>query len=894
MEEALRREVRLLTTRLGVIVQEQCGDRVFAAIEELRRLSKQIRQHPDPQLIEASRGAVGRLRLEEAAAVAHAFSLFFHLVNLCEERQRVRRLRFYEKHESGAPMSLRRVFTDLRRARVRPAAVAHLLRSMRVEPVLTAHPTEAKRRSVMNHLWSIAEALDELAANPGESAEGTIDPRVEALWLTDEVRERAVTPASEIENTQVYLERTIYELAGALWERFRRELGHSNFKFGEAAPFLRFGSWVGGDRDGNPNVTPELSLEAVESMRQNVLSYFRRSCEHLLSLLSFPCTRPGPERALRCSLEQDFANCPELRSLEDLDQPHELFRRKLRVMMARLERAAKRSTGAYPGPADFVKDVQLVEEAVRQLPGPRVASLAPERLRVAAEVFGFHAVSLDFRQHSTMIRAAAVEVLSARCLPTEPASTRIQSIQKVIASRCAAGALGGASLSNEFAALKQIQELHGAQAAHRYIISMTTSAADVWDVLLLGWTTGLVSGEGDRLRSSFDVVPLFETYDDLHRCAEIIDELLSDPLYRRLLESRGLFQEVMLGYSDSVKDSGYLAANWALARAQEKLARLAARRGVRLGFFHGKGGSIDRGGGVSYRTVQAQPFSAPGGRLRITEQGEVISLKYSNPAIALRNVEQLTASVIAANLLHPSGPANPRQARFKEYAEELAAHSRRFYRELVYETPDFPEYFYQATPIDLIEHLPLGSRPARRVPGRSFADLRAIPWVFAWTQSRHFLPSWYGVGYALELFADSKGPGGLGVLREMYRKWPFFSVLMDNAEVSLAKTDLEIAGRYAQLVHPTRLREVIFARVDEEYHRSRRMVLLVAEQSYLLARQPVLAESIRLRNPYVDPLNLLQIRLLESWRKTRNPSPELRRALQTTVGGIAFGMKSTG
>ena len=358
MEETLRREVRLLTTRLGVIVQEQCGERVFAAIEELRRLSKQIRQQHDPHLQEASRRAVSRLRLDEAAAVAHAFSLFFHLVNLCEERQRVRRLRFYEKHESGAPMSLRRVFAELRRARVRPAALAQLLASMRVEPVLTAHPTEAKRRSVMNHLWSIAEALDELAVNTGESSEARIDPRMEALWLTEEVRERPVTPATEIENTQVYLERTIYELPGALWEKFTRELGRSILNSGERRLCLRFGSWVGGDRDGNPNVTPELSLEAVKSMRQNVLAHYRRACEHLLAILSFPCTRPGPDHALRHSLERDFAICSELRALDQIDQPHELFRRKLRVMMARLERTAQRAPGAYPGPAEFVDDAR--------------------------------------------------------------------------------------------------------------------------------------------------------------------------------------------------------------------------------------------------------------------------------------------------------------------------------------------------------------------------------------------------------------------------------------------------------------------------------------------------------------------------------------------------------
>jgi phosphoenolpyruvate carboxylase len=894
MDEALRREVRFLTTRLGAIVQEQCGPRVFAFIEELRKLSKEIREHPGPQLVEASGRVAARLRVDEATAVAHAFSLFFHLVNLCEERQRVRRLRAYEKQESGAPMSLRSTFAELRHHKIKAAALSRLLASVRVEPVLTAHPTEAKRRSVMNHLWSIGRALDELAADPAASPEAKIDPWIEALWLTEEVRERPVTPEVEIESARVYLEKTIYDLAGALWERFRSELRRSKLKAAEPATFIRFGSWVGGDRDGNPNITPEFSLRAAEEMRQSVLRYYQRSCERLLSVLSFPCARLDAQRALADSLQSDFGRFPDFRALENADQPHELLRRKLRVMLARLERTAQRSPDEYADASEFAADARLLEESVRGAPAPRLANIAPERLRVAAEVFGFHAVSLDFRQHSSVTRAAADRLLISHELPLQPEEARIQSIQQVLTFSPPGQSRPLAEAPDEFRALKQIQERHGEEAAHRYIISMATSASDIWDVLLVAHAAGLVSGDGGRLRSSIDVIPLLETYEDLEAGGNVLDQLTSNALYKSLLESRGSFQEVMLGYSDSVKDSGYLAANWALFRAQDELARVAARHGIRLGLFHGKGGSIDRGGGISYRTVQAQPNSAPGGHLRITEQGEVVSFKYSNPVIAERNLEQLVASVLGANLLHPARTRQERRARWHEHAEDLAVLSRTFYREFVYETPGFAEYFYQATPIDLIEHLPLGSRPARRLTGRDLRDLRAIPWVFAWTQSRHFLPSWYGVGYALESFSEQHGPKGLKLLREMYRGWPFFSVLLDNAETSLAKTDLDIARRYADLVRPASLRDRIFGRIEQEYRQSRRMVLLVADRSHLLARQPVLAESIRLRNPYVDPLNLLQIRFLEKWRKSHASRPDLLRVLQITVGGIAFGMKSTG
>jgi phosphoenolpyruvate carboxylase len=894
MDEALRREVRLLTTRLGAIVQEQCGPRVFASVEELRKLSKEVRERAGAQLMEASGRVAARLRVDEATAVAHAFSLFFHLVNLCEERQRVRRLRAYEKHEGGAPMSLRSTFGELRRRKIKAAALSRLLASVRVEPVLTAHPTEAKRRSVMNHLWSIARALDELATDPAASPEEKIDPWIEALWLTEEVRQRAVTPEVEIESARVYLEKTIYDLAGSLWQRFGDELRRSKIKAAEPAPFIHFGSWVGGDRDGNPNITPEFSLHAAEELRRSVLRYYHRSCERLLSVLSFPCAKPDAQRAMLRSLQSDFERFPELGALENADQPHELLRRKLRVMLARLERTLEHAPGGYSNGAEFTGDARLLEESVRRAPAPRLAKIAPERLRIAAEVFGFHAVSLDFRQHSSVTRAAADKLLSFYELPLQPEEDRIRSIHQALASGRTFQPRSLAEAPGEFYALKQIQERHGEEAAHRYIISMATRAADVWDVLLLAHAVGLVTGEGARLRASIDVVPLFETYEDLQSSGAVMEQLISCAAYKGLLESRGSFQEVMLGYSDSVKDSGYLAANWALFRAQDDLARVAAKHGIRLGLFHGKGGSIDRGGGISYRTVQAQPNSAPGGRLRITEQGEVISFKYSNPVIAERNLEELVASVLGANLFHAARVRQERSARWREHAEELAVNSRDFYREFVYETPGFAEYFYQATPIDLIEHLPLGSRPARRLSGRDLRDLRAIPWVFAWTQSRHFLPSWYGVGYALERFSEQHGPKGLSLLREMYREWPFFSVVLDNAETSLAKTDLDIAARYAKLVQPSSLREAIFSRIEQEYRRSRRMVLLIAERSHLLARQPVLAESIRLRNPYVDPLNLLQIRFLETWRKSRTPRPDILRVLQITVGGIAFGMKSTG
>ncbi|MGH9344722.1 MAG: phosphoenolpyruvate carboxylase [Terriglobia bacterium] len=898
----MRREVRTLTTRLGAIVQEQCGAKVFDSIESLRTLAKQIRQRPDPALLSANGQAVTSLSLDEATNVAHAFSLFFHLVNLCEERERIRRLEAYERQEAGPPMSLRRTFRELRRNRVSAATVKRLADSMRIGPVFTAHPTEAKRRSVFNHILRIAQTLGEAAGETGAPFDLRIDPWIEALWLTDEVRERPVTPQIEIENTLVYFERGIYDLAGTFWQQFLTELAKAYPDLSEPAPFFEFGSWVGTDRDGNPNVTREASLQAAEAHRRSILHYYVGACHKLLGIVSFPCRNPRLAREIEGDLRQSMKRFPEVRAFEAMDQPQELYRRKLRIMLWRLQRTLDRAPGKYDSPQELVSDAQLLERLLAAHPSPRVAALGPARLRVAAQVFGFHGVSHDFRQHASLTRAAASELLRAAGLPEEPAEARIQSIQSLLKNPAALPdpvTLAAQKTIDEFKTLKEIQDRYGAEAARRYILSMSMSAADIWDVLFLASKAGLVDigprskGRGE-LRSRVDVIPLFETYDDLIRCPEILEQLLSSPFYQEILRSRGNYQEIMLGYSDSVKDSGYLAANWSLFRAQDRLERVAKRHGVKLCFFHGKGGTIDRGGGMSYRSVQAQPHAAPDGRLRITEQGEVISFKYSNPVIARRNLEQLASSVLDANLLHSKRVPKRLRTEWEAYAHELAESSRKFYRNLVYETPEFPQYFFQATPIDLIDQLRLGSRPSRRYRSREIEDLRAIPWVFAWTQSRHFLPSWYGLGFAFDEFIRRHEPHGLEILRKMYRAWPFFSVLADNAEVSLAKTDLYIAGCYAQLVRPVEVRDKIFGRIEEEYTRTVGRILEVREGRRLLERQPVLAESIRLRNPYVDPLNFLQLHYLARWRKDGKASPRLLHLLQITVGGIAFGMKSTG
>lgn len=814
MDPQLKQEVRFLTTRHGAIIREQAGERVFEQVEQIRKLAKAIRQRPEPASIRAKRRLIAGLNIREANQVAHAFSLFFQLVNLCEERARVRHLAAAD----GPPQSLRRLFRDLKAAGVGAAQLQQCLDALEIQPVITAHPTEAKRRTLLNQILR-------LAAQPHDP-----DEILEALWQTQEVRERRVGPLDEVESALFFFERTIFDTVANFYATFDAELRATYPEAQRRRPFLTFASWVGGDRDGNPYVTPEVSLATAALHRQRILRFYDGQCERLIEEI----THATPHRSRRSAGRAGAGNDPF--------QPSEMFRKQLVAIRRKLR-------GRYSNAAALVRDLEQIRQGLLRQNARRAASGRIARLITQAQVFGFHLAELDFRDHSAKLGAGEAELLE------------------------------------QFQTIRHIQLEHGMAAANHFVLSMTRSAEDMRALLRLARRARL---------KQVDLVPLFETIEDLQNCTQVMRELWTDPGYREHLAGRDNTQEIMLGYSDSNKDGGYLAANWFLYRAQKQLALLADECGVRLRLFHGKGGTIDRGGGASHRSLRAQPYAAHGGRIRITEQGEVVSLKYSNPVIAQRNLEQLTSAVIAAHCLPPQTDSS-RLPDWEHWMEQLARSSFEFYQQLVYRTPEFQEYFWQATPIDLIEHMRIGSRPSRREQTADLRQLRAIPWVFAWTQSRHLISAWYGLGHALQRFAEQE-PQGLAKLREMHQRWPFFTALLDNAEMSLAKTDLYIARQYSTLVRDAGVRNKIFSMIEDEYKRTVTMLLSVSRQSELLANQPVLAESIRLRNPYVDPLNYIQIRFLPRWRRARHPgrAEHLRRLLALTVNGIAFGMKSTG
>ena len=813
MSKILKQEIRQLTGRLDKIILEQAGKKVFNHLDTVRHLSKRARHFGSETSLQTKHNLLDRLDTKEAYQLAHAFSLFFQVVNLCEERARERHL----KSKTIAPMSLRHLFRELKSAGVTEKQLQSVLNELEVEPVLTAHPTEAKRRAVLNQLARLTQQWE----NPDEV--------LEALWQTEEIREQKIGPLHEVDTALYYFSRTIFETAANFYETFDAELAKNFPGVKRTRQFLTFASWAGGDRDGNPFVTPEISRTAMRRQHQAVMDFYRRECLALSREIT------------HADAGEDLSVPHNRAQTSGTYQPYEIFRNQIGALRRKL-------TEGKHDHADFIAMLEEIRKGLLKQKATRAANGRIRRLLIQAKTFGAHLAELDFRDHSGKLDNAEAELLE------------------------------------EFRAIREIQQEYGAQAASHFIVSMTRRADDILRLFKLSKLAGVYE---------IDLVPLFETIEDLENSSKILGDLWSDVEYRRHLSARGRVQEVMVGYSDSNKDGGYLAANWFLYRAQKEMSRVADECSVKLRFFHGKGGTIDRGGGSSYRSLRAQPHAAHGGRLRITEQGEVISLKYSNPVIAQRNLEQLTSAVIAVQCLPETETAE--LPAWEAHAGRLAKLSFAHYQKLVYETPEFSEYFWQATPIDLIEHLRLGSRPSRRAATADIRQLRAIPWVFSWTQSRHLISAWYGVGSALKDFVEQT-PDGLEQLRKMYRRWPFFRALLNNAEMSLAKTELGIARQYAALVESAEVRKKIFGLIEDEYTRSVEMVLSINERKQLLENQPTLAQSIRLRNPYVDPLNYLQIRFLSVWRKANEAqrTEQLRRLLALTVKGVASGMKSTG
>lgn len=912
-QDLLRATIRFLGNLLGETIIEQEGKALFDLEEQIRALAKKWRAGDDSARDEII--AVTTHLIEEPAqalAVLKAFTIYFQLVNLAEEQQRVRILRERRRaaEDAGVPMgeSMGQAVLRLRDEGLSAEEVQGLLSNLLIMPVLTAHPTEAKRRTILVKLNSIAAALDELqrmSRLPSERAAiiEHIREEIVLLWQSDETRDRRPTVLDEVRNVLYFFETNLYRLLPRIYRELEDALGkaYPGATF-NLRSFLRYGSWVGGDRDGNPNVTVETTEEAIREQKESILKHYNVLVDELYNQLSTAATRAGFSQEFQNSLEADFKRVPESENEVLQRFQMEPYRQKLIMMFRRLRanraqneqpwKSALPNTRAYSGPAEFLADLRIIQRSLLANRGERLANGKLADLIRSVEIFGFHLATLDLRQHSGRHRQAMAEVLERIKLAIDynglSESEKVALLSREIASpRPLTAKLDYSPETNETLALFRLipkaRLEAGDDVIQTYIISMTTGASNVLEVLLLARDAGLFG--------TLDVTPLFETIEDLENAPQVMAALFSNDVYRRHLVARGNQQQIMIGYSDSNKDGGYLQANWMLFKAQQSLAKVCERFGIRLTLFHGRGGSLGRGGGPTNRAILAQPPESVQGRIKLTEQGEVISGRYENPDIAHRHLDQLVNAVL---LTSGKRPRYDKQTEWSQVMDTLSARSFEHYRALV-TRPTFVRYFHQATPIDFIDQLNIGSRPSRRKATESIFDLRAIPWVFAWTQTRVALPSWYGVGTAVQGWLEDEGEAGLETLREMYRQWPVFRTVLDNAQVGLARADMPIASLYAGLADEN-VRASVFPDLVAEFERTLKTVLAISGAAELLEREEWLQRSIRVRNPYVDPLNYVQVALLKRLRQDpdKETAVRLREGISLSVNGIAAGLQNTG
>jgi phosphoenolpyruvate carboxylase len=958
----LRRHVRLLGGMLGQVLVESQGPELLADVERLRRATIELRGTTERERqLERVVEIVSGLDLDRAESVAQAFTVYFQLVNLAEEHQRARILRERSRGSArsgdagpGPPLepvreSLAQAVAEVR-ATAGEGALTALLERLEIRPVLTAHPTEARRPAVVDALRRISELVERLddprlSASEEAGTHRRLLEEITILWRTAQLRRQRPTALDEVRTVMSVFDETLFRLVPELYREL--ELALRQDAAGTRAPgfrpYLRWGSWVGGDRDGNPAVTAEVTRAAMAIQAEHVLRGLEAVTRRVARSLSVSAASTPASAPLLASLRRDEADLPELAAEIRMRAPDEPHRRKLTLMAERLAATrlglpgggatspggaaippgggttspggaaippgggttspggaaippggaaippgggttspgdAATSPGVYVSPGAFVDDLALLQGSLEAAGASRLAYGELQHLRWQAETFGFHLASLEVRQHSAVHRRALGELVPSIAHDAAALDRLAREDSSLPAQRT--------PLAEEVLAtlrvMAELQSRWGAEACRRYVVSFSRSAADLVAVRALG---RLALPDGSL---ELDVVPLFESRADLEAAPTVLDEYVALPGVAEWLDGRGRHMEVMLGYSDSAKDVGFLAANVALYRAQGELAGWARRNRVELTLFHGRGGALGRGGGPAGRAIRGQAPGSVAGRFKVTEQGEVIFARYGHPAVGRRHLEQVTWAVLLASTDAHEAALAACERRFMGAAARMADAAEAAYRSLV-GRPGFVDYFVRVTPIEELSQLAIGSRPARRGGGRDLQDLRAIPWVFAWSQNRCNLPGWYGLGAGLQLLAGE--PGGLELLRRMYDQWPFFTSLIDNAEMSLAKADPLIAGLYLEQGERPELTKAI----REEFRRSRAAVLEVTRSDRLLARRSVLRRAVDLRNPYVDALSFIQVRFLaELRRRVEDPQRAARIAdlVQLTVNGVAAGLQNTG
>lgn len=899
-DKPLRQDVRLLGNLLGEVIRELAGERVFELEERLRILCKRYRSHPTAAREDQIRELVAGLPLDDAIQVLRAFTLYFQLVNVAEQHHRLRRRRIHRQEQQ--PGALDEAVAGLS-ARVNPGGLAALLGEVDLELVVTAHPTEPNRRTVLNKLDRVAhllEALDDPLlpdADRTEHVEG-LRAEVQALWQTDEVRHRQPTVADELNNALFYFQHSLLPAVPAVHAALSRALG---IPLHALPTLVRFGSWIGGDRDGNPNVTPQVTEQALRTTARLALDHHLTAIDRLIDRCSqsmrWLAADPGLDVAAELAALAPFH--PDARRLlaRNAEEP---FRQFLTIVRLRLEDTRERVTGLWEAPAPapgrgyrsaaaLLDDLERLANGLIRVGAFRLAEREVAPLIHQVRAFGLHLATLDLRFHADDLRTALAAVLRTRGIALDGLGK--DSCQRLLADLLDGPPLGAADLAlgdevmrvlEAFRTIRRCQAWIAPEAIQLVVISMAKHASDVLTVQLLAREAEI---------AHLGVCPLFETIDDLRDCAAVVSQLLSIPAYRRILADRGDVQDVMVGYSDSNKDGGILPSSWELYQAQGRLAAVARAQGVNLRLFHGRGGTVSRGGGPTHLAIRAQPPGSVDGRIRITEQGEVLAWKYDQPEIAERNLELTLAAVLAT--VEDDGREPAGMSERTALMERLSAIAFARYRQDVVENPALVRFFRETTPIAFIERLNLGSRPARRRAATDLFQLRAIPWVFSWVQSRNFLPGWYAVGSAFEALL-SECPEQLATLRGWYRDWPFFVNFLHNVEVALVKADMAIARRYATLATCSAEGEQVFAMIEAEFLRTTDLVLAITGEARLLDHNRTLQRSVELRNPYVDPLSFLQVELLERARQAGEADGVLAEAIALSINGIAAGLRNSG
>ena len=909
--EPLRHDIRLLGRLLGDTVREQEGDAVFGIVEQVRQTAVRFARDGDPAVRAELAALLDALPRATTQAVVRAFSYFLQLANIAEDAHHIRRRRAHDL--AGSPPregSLAHALDQLDASGIAPETVADFFAHARVVPVLTAHPTEVQRQSMIrNHraLARLIETRDRLRLTPEELADNTqaLESAILTLWQTRMLRPVRLKVIDEVKNGISYFEETFFSELPRLYIQATQLLQQRYPERPWALPpFFQIGSWIGGDRDGNPFVTADILHESLRLQSTAALNHYLAEIHEL-----------GGELPLS---ELLVTVTPELRTLAERSTDHspqradEPYRRALSGIYARLAATVRHldriepvrheigQAEPYPTPEALRADLKILASSLKQNGSARLAGGRLRRLLRAVQVFGFHLAPIDLRQNSDVHARSVAELLAVagRC-PDYAALDEAARIRLLVEELSTPRPLYSPWLdyseetSGELAiffAARALRERYGAAALPNCIVSKTDGVSDLLELALLLKESGLLR-VGRTSRLDVNIIPLFETIEDLQKSAATMDALLALPLYRAWLAGRGEEQEVMLGYSDSNKDGGFLTSGWELYKAEIALTDVFARHGVRLRLFHGRGGSVGRGGGPSYHAILAQPAGAVSGQIRLTEQGEVISTKYGNPDTGRRNLEVLLAATLEASLTDHENKVEP-AGQFHAVMDDLSARAFTAYRALVYETEGFTTYFRQSTVVSEIAALNIGSRPASRKASERIEDLRAIPWVFSWAQCRLMLPGWYGFGSAVDGWLQAN-PDGLATLQRMLRAWPFFQSLLSNMDMVLAKTDLAIASRYAELVGDAELRAHIFGRIRAEWELTRRHLLAILERDDFLADNPMLKHSLQLRLPYMDPLNHLQVELLKRHR-SGDTDARVARGIHITINGIASGLRNSG